>query len=112
MIRLWLLPQGPDARQSVILTGEHLVSQDIHPLRCIYLGRFASADDPAAIAKARQLARAPESVLAHNVRIACDRRQTKRWRLSEQEIDLLVAGEILHLKDGLGTFAVGYSRLE
>lgn len=105
-IRLWLLPAGDDSR---ILTGRELRKNDLHPLRLVYLGRFAGLDDPAAIEAARSNIRPPELVMAHNVRVAVDRRQTRRWRLSEQEIDLLRAGDRLRIRDGMGGFAVGYS---
>lgn len=105
-IRLWLLPAGDDSR---ILTGRELRKNDLHPLRLVYLGRFDGLDDPAAIEAARASIRPPELVMAHNVRVACDRRQTRRWRLSEGEIDLLLAGDRLRIRDGMGGFAVGYS---
>jgi hypothetical protein len=78
------------AGDSVILTGDEMQREGVHPLRCVYLGRFD--DVRRAKAKAIELRafdEPPELVIASNIRIACDRRQTTRWRLSEQEIDLL-----------------------
>lgn len=106
--RYWVYPAG---RGSKLLTGPQLVSGNIHPLRCVYLGQFSSESEAISAAKGSAMEANPETTVAHNVRIACDRRQTKRWRLSEQEIDLLIAGDTLEIGDSLGTFRVGYSRI-
>lgn len=112
MIRLWCLPQGEDLRDSVILTAAELMQRSIHPLRCLFLGSFPEIDETARATASARLAEFadPVSIIAQNIRLACDRRQTKRWRLSEQEIDLLRAGQTLTLRDGLGTFHVRYTR--
>jgi len=114
VIRLWLLIQGPDGRDSKLLDGPALTRHNVHPLRCIYLGKFKSDDDPTAMEQAQEFAVKidPVNVAARNIRLACDGRQTKRWRLSEQEMDLLLSGKILQIRDSLGTFAVKYSKLE
>lgn len=105
MTRFWILPAGRDSR---LLTGPQLAAQNIHPLRCHYLGRFTSEAEAMAAAAAIALKLRPELVTARNVRTACDRRQTRRWRLSDQEIDLLRRGQELTIRDGLGSFVVGY----
>lgn len=104
-IRLWLLPQGAESR---ILTGDEMRRRDVHPLRCVYLGLFGSANDPAAVEAARREARPAADIIAANVRRAVEMRLTRRFRLSEQELDLLRTGETLRIRDGLGQFAVGY----
>lgn len=103
--RHWLLPAGADSK---VLTGQQMQAGDVHPLRCVYLGRMTEAE---AIEAARKIALdlEPATVIARNVRTACDRRQTRRWRLSEQEIDLLRAGHVLRIEDRIGTFVVKYS---
>jgi hypothetical protein len=113
MTRFWLLPQGVQGRDSVILTGDEMQREGVHPLRCVYLGRFD--DVRRAKAKAIELRafdEPPELVIASNIRIACDRRQTTRWRLSEQEIDLLRRGEHLTVRDKLGRFTLAAARGE
>lgn len=104
--RHWLLPAGADSK---VLTGEQMQAADVHPLRCVYLGRLTEAE---AVEAARKIALnlEPATVIARNVRTACDQRQTRRWRLSEQEIDLLRAGHVLRIADGIGKFAVQYTR--
>jgi hypothetical protein len=105
--RSWLLVQGPSGRDSRVLDGPTLKRESIHPLRCLYLGLLSPAD---ALAKARTLAPTehPASIIAANIRAAVDRRLLKRFRLSEQELDLLRTGHPLHLRDSLGSFTVGY----
>lgn len=110
MVRLWLLIQGKDGRASVILTGDQLQREGVHPLRCVYLGSFESTLDPVAVAKAKSaaLTTPPEQVISRNVRRACDSDQTRRWRLSGQELNALRAGEQIEIRDRIGQFTIGY----
>ena len=101
-----MIPQ-PDESMGV-LSGAELQAQNIHPLRCVYLGKHA--DHKAAAAKGMKWRGNRDTIISRNIRVACDRRQTRRWRLSEQEIALLQAGEVLRLRDGLGRFSVAYSQ--
>jgi hypothetical protein len=86
---------------------------NIHPLRLIYLGSFAS--EQLALRYARRTWTAseldPAATMARNVRIACDRQQTKRWRLSAVELQALRDGQPIAIRDTLGSFTVGYERL-
>lgn len=112
MIRLWLLIQGERGRASVILTGDQMQREGIHPLRCIYLGSFDSTLDPIAMELARRLASTNEaaSVIAGNVRHACDLGQTRRWRLSAKELAALRGGGKITVTDKVGKFTIGYAQ--
>ena len=99
--RYWLI----DDR---LCTSQELRTAGISRLRCIDLGRWPSAEQAAADARA-EIGKSPEIVMAHNVRIACDSGRGARWGLNADQIARLRAGEILRMEDSLGAFQIGYS---
>ena len=111
MVGLWLVPSDASGG-GWILDGRGLAKANVHPLRTVYLGRFGSAESAAVRSEAGANRLGPESVLARNVRMAVDHGQTRRYRLSAEQVRKLRAGEIVEIEDGLGRFAVGYSRMD
>lgn len=101
--RLFLLCQGPGGRDAVVITWDQRRQRNIHPARCIDLGRHTRRSAPVALRQARKLAAEPASVVAANVRAACEGRGGRGF--ADDEIEVMRQGGQLRIRDSLGEIA-------
>lgn len=106
--RHWLLLQDSPR----VLTSQELRRAGVSRLRCVHLGKCTP--EVAILKAGKVLAGKPDraTVMAHNVRLACDSGRGARWGLTQDQIARLRNGEQVTMEDSIGRFGIGYTRIE